>query len=471
METPKNQKTKINKTARAQEHFTFFSYEKNDIVKTYKCNHCGKKINGTKPSNLASHLIVHPEVYAQICEDPPTIEHMRQKLLFNCVELVTINGRPFSAIYDSAILAMLSEKLSELEAAGRGLNLYNPHLKEVKDLLRFTGEKVFDKIRDEVKNRPLSLLVDIVSKRGRALLGTSVQYIHNGTVRVHCIAMMELHDSHTGIYLADKITQRLADFGINLKQIITITTDNGANVRKMVRDMEEHLQKTISTAKNSQTPVKPTQNTIRSVDTTESDDSEIEKILASPEDLTFSDDDQSEQNEIDENEDQQTLRRILYGISDEPSTAQTARNNSTLAHISDNLTNSHGLSIIWDITGINCSAHTLQLSVEDAIKLLSKTNRNVIDLCRLICKLLRTKKVKAELIKNGHYCKYPRIDVVTRWGSLYIMVCSEILRIYIFHCIPFLIQKLNNSSSSMFMNAIKASNTSLQKKRMSTAFE
>lgn len=417
MNTPTNQKRKANKTTKALQHFTLIANENNEKSKFYKCIHCERKINGTKSSNLAAHLQIHPEEYAKIIErSEHSIEFIRQKLLFNCVELITINGRPFSALYDSAILAMLSEKLAELEAAGRSLNLRDPHLKEVKDHLRITGEKVFKKIHNEVKNKPLSLLVDIVSKRGRSLLGTSVQYIHNRAVKVHCISMMELHESHTGIYLADKITKRLADFGINLKQIITITTDNGANVLKMVRDMGENLQKTISAEKKLQTPVKPTQNA------TESVDNEIEEILALPEDFTISDDEQNTENMTSENEDQQALRRILYGIADEPSPAQIAENNATLSDISSDLANSYGLNVIWDIAGINCSAHTLQLSVEDALKLLSKANRNVIDLCRLICKLLRSKKVKAELIKNGHYCKHPRIDVATRWGSLYIML-------------------------------------------------
>ena len=112
-----------------------------------------------------------------------------------------------------------------------------------------------EKIPTEVKNRVLSLMVDIVTKRGRSILGFSVQYVLNGKHTVRSIGMIELYESHTGVYLADVIVKRLKEFCIELHQVITITTDNGANVLKMIRDLECHLHKAIEITDLKRNPV------------------------------------------------------------------------------------------------------------------------------------------------------------------------------------------------------------------------
>lgn len=77
---------------------------------------------------------------------------------------------------------------------------------------------------------------------------------------------------------------------------------------------------------------------------------------------------------------------------------------------------------IWDITGVNCAVHTLQLSVKDALSNLMKAYKNVIELCRRICKFLRLKSTSVSLdaIEINHVL--PRLETPTRWGSMYLMV-------------------------------------------------
>lgn len=87
-----------------------------------------------------------------------------------------MNGRVFNTLCDSAIIAMNQDLLDELKEAGREFNLRGPHLLEVKEKLKSIAEKVRQKISREVKHRGISLLVDIVTKRGRSILGVSIQY-------------------------------------------------------------------------------------------------------------------------------------------------------------------------------------------------------------------------------------------------------------------------------------------------------
>lgn len=405
-------KRKLNITGKSLEHFEFVCDE--NSKKIFKCKHCERNLNGTKASNLSSHLQTHPKVYTELCREKSSIEYKRKKLLLNCVELISVNGRPFTCLNDSAISSMNEGVLSELKSAGREMNLHDPHLFEIKTELKRIAEKVREKIAGEVKDRALSLLVDIVTKFGRSFFGVSIQYIINDTVKVRSIGIIELDESHTGQYLANLIVDRLKELNIHLKQIITITTDNGANVLKMVKDVESHLQ---TETNQQQTPSKTNQNVndetgnVRNFACEEATDQEIEAILAEDDDLT---DDQA----VD----------IIFreaGVdkdSDEPTDAELQSNENLLTAIKSNLATEYGLDVVWDVTGINCAEHTLQLAIHDSIKATTSKNRNLINLSRRVAKFLRLATTVRELKKDGINYKRPHIDVATRWGSLYNMV-------------------------------------------------
>lgn len=106
-------KTKAAKRKRESKAFKtlqFFTFqqstydERNELIEWYRCNECGEDKNGTKKSNLSTHLQKkHPETYNRHIIDLEK-DHFRLKrmrLLHNCVELVTVNGRSFTHIADS----------------------------------------------------------------------------------------------------------------------------------------------------------------------------------------------------------------------------------------------------------------------------------------------------------------------------------------------------------------------------------
>lgn len=136
---------------------------------------------------------------------------------------------------------MLEKTLNELQAAGRGVNLKDPHLPEVKEMLRKTAKSVQAKIQNELRGIPLSLMVDITTKQQRSIMGISVQFIVNGEHKIRSLGMLQLNDSHTGQYLANVICKLIFEYGITPDQVISITTDNGANVVKMVRDVTTQM--------------------------------------------------------------------------------------------------------------------------------------------------------------------------------------------------------------------------------------
>lgn len=86
------------------------------------------------------------------------------------------------------------------------------------------------------------------------------------------------------------------------------------------------------------------------------------------------------------------------------------------------LTSDFGMTFEWNILGVKCSAHSLQLGVHDGLKQLPKKHQNVIALCRQAAKFLRKKSTKHELNENEMPYSLPRMDVETRWCYTFLMV-------------------------------------------------
>lgn len=372
--------------------------------KTHVCKLCKGEINAVKEWNLSSHLSNrHYDIFLEITSDKKEpIPIKRLKLLQNCTEIVSINGRPFSYIHDSGFRAIIKDKLAEIEEGKHPLNLSDKNLIVVKNHLSNTAEKIRTHIRDEVKGRPLSLMCDIVTKHNRSILGVSIQYSLNGKVKIRSIGMIELHESHTGIYLSKIIKQRLQVFNVSLKQIITITTDNGANILKMVRDMECCLQSEINQAKQNQseTQITSTENVV-GLDNEETDVA-IDRLLA-------------EEREIDDDE---AIQRII----DEAENEMVIDNHETLLTQIATELSVCGANIEWNITGVNCAAHTLQLGLKDGMQKLGKSHKNVIELCRQACKFLRLRSTMTEMEIMQISYRLPRLENATRWCSTYLMV-------------------------------------------------
>lgn len=357
----------------------------------YRCKTCNKELNGTYESNLAKHLQKHTDVFQTIDDLCEEIDKKRLKLMFDCVELVSVNGNPFNRLLDSGLLSILDKTLKELEAAGKGINLTDPKLAEVKDMLEQTAKCVQQKMCDELTGRPLCLMLDITTKRRRSILGVSVQFIKDGKHIVRSIGMLQLHQSHTGEYLAQLICDLLSKFNIKPQQVIAITTDNGSNVLKMIRDLSSQI-------------IAVENNFSQIVDCAEVGDADIENYLQNVQEAT----------------DEEALRDVFDMSSDDEETPETHEN--LLNAVVRNVQYQNENSFTWNVQGIHCTPHTLQLCIKSAVSSLQKPIQNVITLCRRIAKILRLKSSADELKAIGIELIVPHIDVETRWCSTYVMV-------------------------------------------------
>lgn len=239
-DTP-SKRNKINMTQMAEEYYVFKEEREinGELKRYFTCTICQKEINGTKNTNKVSHLSIHKDVMDKMRLPKESIEQKRFKLIMDCVEMVTVNGRSFSHLFDSALHSMISEQLHELQSAGRPVFLNDPNLSEVKECLLRISDIAKKKISDEIKDLPLALMCDIVTKRGRSIFGFSLQYVLHGKHRIRSIGMIHLNSSHTGKYLATLIANRLTEFGVIKDQLLTVTTDNGSNMIKMIKDIRQ----------------------------------------------------------------------------------------------------------------------------------------------------------------------------------------------------------------------------------------
>lgn len=297
-------------------------------------------------------------------------------------------------LLDSALHSLIEKTLYELAEAGQSVNLTDPHLYEVKETLNQIAQRVKQKNSDELRGNPLTLMVDITTKNRRSIFGVSVQFIINCQHKIRSFGMLQLHDSHTSEYLAKVIFDLFQEYKIEPQQIIAITTDNGANVVKMVRGISSKL----------------TENTpSRKIHETESCDAEIEHYLQNaPDDIT---DDE--------------ILATLFGDeeSDDDDDLPQARHENLLDVMAQNI---HNLNVpfMWHINGIRCAAHTLQLCIKDALEKLEQSVKNVIAICRRIAKTMRLNSSAYELKAAEIDFTIPKLDVETRWCSTYSMVGS-----------------------------------------------
>lgn len=414
MESPKTPKRKRQDDTITEKSMQYFELINDDEktnseeffikkIKTHKCKLCKFDFNGMNRWNLACHLSSkHPRIYYELscCKKEP-IQVTRLRLLQHCTEIVTVNGRPFTSLLDSGFQSIIRKTSNELDAENCGLNLSQKNLDSVKNHVNQTAEKVRQKIREEVAHRPLSLLADIVTKHKRSILGVSVQYFFNGELKVRSIGFIQLSERHTGKYLAEVVITRLKDYGIDLKQIITITTDNGKNILKMVRDMTSHLLNEIN-AKESHENRLPSSNF--GLHDNERTDIEIGEVLAHAREIT---DDEA-----------------LEAIYEEVATLES--NDTLLKAMTNEMVQNYDANFLWDITGVNCVEHTLQLGVKDGLNMLGTSQKNVIELCREVAKLLRSDSTCNETGKLGIQYRLPRLESNTRWGSMYLMVSINI---------------------------------------------
>lgn len=184
-----HKKEEFSLSKKAKTYFSEYANESNESKRFYKCNLCGEVRNGTKLFNLASHLsYAHIEIFNQLrSKEKDPIFVKRLQLLHNAVEIVSVNGLPFNFLLSSGYQSGIQNKVRKIREAGYSIDITTTHMTDVKEHLHSMAEKVRSRIRQEVKNRNLSALIDIVTVNSRSILGLSLQFMIDGQLKVRSI--------------------------------------------------------------------------------------------------------------------------------------------------------------------------------------------------------------------------------------------------------------------------------------------
>lgn len=218
----------------------YFFPELNDL---YKCTLCqtNKSVSGEKKSNLVSHIRnCHPEKLENSNERKSELQKKRLKVIQSMAEIVTVNGRPFNSLLDSGLIHLLEKDLEDLDSAGFGITL-NKNLTEIKDYVKHLSLEIQKILSLEVKNRSLSILLDIGSRNGLSILGIGLQFMKDDIVQNKAIGMIPLHKSHTAAYIVEELKKCLQLYDIEINQVIAMVSDNASNMLAATKRLDKFI--------------------------------------------------------------------------------------------------------------------------------------------------------------------------------------------------------------------------------------
>lgn len=192
------------------------------------------------------------------------------------------------------------------------------------------------------------------------------------------LGVVELHSKHTASNLSVCIKNTLQAYDIDLTQISSFTSDNGANMVRAGSILRQH------------------QHSKRLSERIESYRNELSNDSDDENDNNSSDD----ENDNESSDDEANFIKMVQGA----------------------------LEILYSTMSlVKCAAHCLQLGVHESIKKLSLNQRNAFDECRKVVKAIKSSTYQEQVRRLK--LSIPCVDVLTRWNSTYMMTSGlEALR-------------------------------------------
>lgn len=384
-----------------------------------KMKSCNSVLSGAKGCNLVAHFEgKHAEFFKECIENASSDakvsakdwEIRRLEQIHSLTEMVTINNRPFACLQDSGLVKLRSRELKNLQEAGYGDGL-SGHCPAVMNHIIYLSSEVTNRIKLEIEDSLISLMIDIGSKNGRDILGLSIQFARNGRVVIRSIGMIQLITSHTALHIKDEILACLKTFNIKPSQIISITSDNASNMLAMIKlfnqeseggdiiDENEHIE----AGEEAEADIALNKN--ENIYDDDVISAEILNILEEFDSINL----MTEAELRDAEEHDAEIMELLDDSSHYIELLKFLQNDFIMHTINS--------------SGIRCAAHTLQLAVKNALK--TRSVRVLIDMCRIACKLLRKSAYRNRMRDQNLKIVLPPLDCAVRWNSTYKMVIKS----------------------------------------------
>lgn len=196
-------------------------------------HHCkSKHLKSTKPSNLKRHIEqVHPEEHSNLFPHEVNVKKQTELEVYNtlqdAIELVTVNGYPFSMLDASGMRGFTHARLKPFRLQGESLTINRQDIvKKVAEM----SEIIRNRIKAEVNGKTISVMFDMCTIATLATFGVNVNYMDEyGNVVSRSLGIIKIEKRHTAVNLADILFDLLAKFEIPLSKVFSITADTAKN--------------------------------------------------------------------------------------------------------------------------------------------------------------------------------------------------------------------------------------------------
>lgn len=162
-----------------------------------------------------------------------TVVHDVNDIKMGLAEMCSVNLMPFHQLRNSGFSRIMAPIIQQSRKCKIPLSTQPEALHAYSDA-EFV--KMQDIIKDELRGKLFSLMVDATTTQNRSILGISVQYTQNDVVVVRTLAMRRSLQDSTAISLSHVIKTVLFEYGVNTACVYTMTTDNESSIQKCVRD-------------------------------------------------------------------------------------------------------------------------------------------------------------------------------------------------------------------------------------------
>lgn len=208
----------------------FFAVNSSTRLVHCRVRDCKTTFTTWKKYNLKRHLRnQHESVYTKLfpteADEIKKLEMSSLELVLNAVELVTINGQPFSILDASALKRFCKKTVDELNAKRFRVNLCrNTIANRVDEISR----EIISMIKEELKDRFICLMLDTCTKGTLSVLSINAQYMIDDEIIIRSSGVIEL----TAVQLTRRIKKHLQQVcDVAITQVKAVVTDNAENMR------------------------------------------------------------------------------------------------------------------------------------------------------------------------------------------------------------------------------------------------
>lgn len=378
----KTRSTKLSNTKCLEKLSEYF--ERIDGNATCKIVDCNSKLCRFTAFYLKRHIRAkHFSIFKELFEKEVESEIEQTVNAFettqNAVTLVTSNGYPLSLLSKPAFRFLIQPRLDDLANNGHGVVINRT---KILDDIDVTSNAIRVRIKNELQKVCLySIMMDLTTKSTLSVLGLSASFTRNDNVVTRPLGVIQMKKRHTGDNIADLVESCLKTYDLSINRIFTVTSDNGSNMLKTTRVLNDMVMSDREGFDNVNV-------------------CEQSQLIDTEEDLESDSESEDDTNGSCENELNQRFSAIVSDMA----------HNMTLQN-----------EYIALIPQVRCCAHTLQLAIHDAIT--DSNARRVIGRVREMCKSLRNQVINTEFRRMSPKTVLPPLDNATRWCSEYVMVC------------------------------------------------